>query len=226
MLDAHIIHDNLLYIDITNAGADDYIVNEAERVWRQAERLTKKHGQRNAQTTVIAPTGTIALLMDCDTTGIEPAFALKSQKQVAKLSGGKGSTMTLTIDAVGKGLRALGYQDGDILLAKKWINKHGNLQDCPLIGDDHKPVFHTAMHGLTTESHIKMVSACQPFVAGGISKTVNMPSNATVKDVANAYMLAYESGLKCISIYRDGSKSQPLTADCKKCGDDEACEIE
>ena len=226
VLDAHIIHDNLLYIDITNAGADDYIVNEAERVWRQAERLTKKHGQRNAQTTVIAPTGTIALLMDCDTTGIEPAFALKSQKQVAKLSGGKGSTMTLTIDAVGKGLRTLGYQDGDILLAKKWINKHGNLQDCPLIGDDHKPVFHTAMHGLTPEAHIKMVGACQPFVAGGISKTINMPSNATVEDISKAYKLAHKLGLKCISIYRDGSKSQPLTADCKKCGDDEACEIE
>ena len=226
MLDAHLVHNQFLHQDICDACEDEDIVEEADRVWNKARQLTLKHGQRNAQTTVIAPTGTIALLMDCDTTGIEPAFALKSEKQVAKQSGGKGSTMTLTIDAVGKGLRKLGYQDGDILLAKKWINKHGNLQDCPLIGDDHKPVFHTAMHGLNTESHIKMVSACQPFVAGGISKTVNMPSNATVKDVANAYMLAYESGLKCISIYRDGSKSQPLTADCKKCGDDEACEIE
>ena len=226
VLDAHIIHDNLLYIDITNAGADDYIVNEAERVWRQAERLTKKYGQRNAQTTVIAPTGTIALLMDCDTTGIEPAFALKSEKQVAKQSGGKGSTMTLTIGAVERGLEKLGYDGRQIRKALDWIQVHGHLNgdDSPISMASHQ-VFHTAMHGLTPEAHIKMVGACQPFVAGGISKTINMPSNATVEDISKAYKLAHKLGLKCISIYRDGSKSQPLTAECKTCSDDEACEI-
>ena len=204
------------------------LIKQGEKMWKQAIYLTEKYGQRNAQTTVIAPTGTIALLMDCDTTGIEPAFALKATKQVAKQSSDKtSSTMTLTIGAVKHGLQRLGYDRLQVQKALDWVAERGHLNedDAPISMSD-RPVFHTAMHGLVPEAHIRMVGACQPFVAGGISKTINMPNEATVTDISNAYIMAYDKGLKCISIYRDGCKSQPLTAtDCKTCGDDEACEI-
>ena len=205
------------------------LIKQTDDIWTKAEQLAEKYGQRNAQTTVIAPTGTIALLMDCDTTGIEPAFALRATKQVAKQSADKegGQNMTLTIGAVKHGLQRLGYDRLQVQKALDWVADRGHLNDPDSpISSVSKPVFHTAMHGLVPEAHIRMVGACQPFVAGGISKTINMPNEATVEHISNAYIMAYEKGLKCISIYRDGSKSQPLTADCKTCGDDEACLLE
>jgi len=161
-------------------------------------------GYRNAQVTVCAPTGTISFIMDCDTTGIECAFALKSYK---KLVG--GGTMELPVNAVFDGLKALGYNKE---VADKYASGKAPLKD--LIKPEHYGVFASAIgeFPLTWEAHIKMTAEIQKYVSGGISKTINMPADSTIDDIKKAYMMAWKEGLKGISVYRDGCKSsQPLS---------------
>ena len=174
------------------------LFNANDYYWQEAFDQARVNGLRNAQLTVIAPTGTIGITMDAETTGIEPVFALETTKSLAG-----GGTLRQTVKSV------------QIARSKTKVS-------------DDDPLFATAVGNnvLSPDAHVNMVAAAQPFVSGGISKTVNLPASSTVEDIDQIYRRAYKLGIKCISIYRDGSKSQPLTADCKKCGDDEACALE
>jgi ribonucleoside-diphosphate reductase alpha chain len=170
-----------------------------------------KHGYRNAQATVIAPTGTIGFLMDCDTTGIEPDFSLIKFK---KLVG--GGELQIVNQSVSSALRAMDYSSAEIEKVLAYIAEHGGVEGCPEIEHADLAVFDcsTAAAGhrvLSPESHVRMMAAVQPFVSGAISKTVNLPSTATEKDIGDIYKMSWELGLKAVAIYRDGSKqSQPL----------------
>jgi ribonucleoside-diphosphate reductase alpha chain len=178
-----------------------------EEVWANALLLGKKYGYRNAQATVMAPTGTIGLVMDSETTGVEPEFSLIKRK---KLAGGGD----LRIVATGflKGLERLGYSLDQVKVMQLYVEMNGTLRDCPDLKPEHQKIFETALE-LSPESHLQMMAALQPFVSGAISKTVNMPKEATVQDVSALYERAWKLGLKAVAIYRDGSKgAQPLEA--------------
>ena len=181
--------------------------------WDEAYRLGAEYGYRNSQVTVIAPTGTIAFMMDCDTTGIEPDIALVKYK---KLSG--GGMLKIVNNTVPEALRRLGYGEEAVDRIVQYVNEHETIEGAPELKEEHLPVFDCAFkpkNGTRTilpMGHIRMMEAVQPFISGAISKTVNMPENATSKDIADAYMAAWKAGLKAIAIYRDGSKrSQPLS---------------
>lgn len=168
---------------------------------------------RNAQFTVLAPTGTIALLMDCDTTGVEPDFALVKTKRLAG-----GGEFKLVNQSIGPALKALQYTDSQVRAVEEHLRAGGTLESMPtrngqpFILPRHRPIFACA-HEISPEAHVQMVSAVQPFISGGVSKTINMPPDATVEDVKKIYRLAHTLGLKSISIYRDGCKlTQPLTS--------------
>jgi ribonucleoside-diphosphate reductase alpha chain len=186
--------------------------SEAITAWEEALEEGRKHGYRNSQATVLAPTGTIAFLMDCDTTGIEPDIALVKYK---KLVG--GGMLKIVNQSVDRALEKLGYpaeQRKDILA---YINEKDTIEGAPNLKAEHLPVFDCAFKPLNgTRSinymgHIKMMAACQPFVSGAISKTVNLPENCTVEDIFDAYVESWKLGLKAVAIYRDNSKrSQPL----------------
>ena len=194
---------------------DDDLAKAAVAVWDQPLRLGMVDGFRNAQVTVIAPTGTIGLVMDCDTTGIEPDFALVKFK---KLAG--GGVLKIVNQLVPRALRALGYDDAQIKVIEEWVAREMTVEGAPGLKPEHLPVFDCASpcgpsgtRCLSVDSHLRMVAAAQPFVSGGISKTINMPAAATVGDCSNAYMQAWKLGVKAVSLYRDGSKlSQPLSA--------------
>jgi ribonucleoside-diphosphate reductase alpha chain len=180
-------------------------------VWEQAQELGEKYGFRNSQVSVLAPTGTIAFMMDCDTNGIEPNLALTQYK---KLVG--GGFVKIPTRAVPQALSKLGY-NGTAKAVLETIEQTGSLP--PDMDPAHKRVFQTAIGDdqISTDGHLLMMGAVQPFLSGGISKTVNMPSTATVGDVANAFMRAWELGLKCVTVYRDGCKaSQPASAKAEK----------
>jgi ribonucleoside-diphosphate reductase alpha chain len=189
----------------------DYISREALDIWRMVNGPTSRTF-RNAQTTVMAPTGTIGFMMDCDTTGIEPMLGLKVYK---KLVG--GGVMEITPACVEEGLRRLNYRETyPRILA--YVKEKGTLEGCPGFKEEHLPVFDTSFpsgpskRSIHYMGHIKMMAAIQPFLSGAISKTVNMPETATVEDIEDAYLQAWKLGLKAIAIYRDGSKNiQPLT---------------
>ena len=179
----------------------------ANEIWAEAYMLGMDFGYRNSQISVLAPTGTIGFMMDCDTTGIEPNLALTQHK---KLVG--GGYMKIPTRAVPQALTRLGY-NGDAQFVLDTIASTGELPKD--MKASHKRVFQTAIGAdqISTEGHLLMMAAVQPFLSGGISKTVNMASNATVGDVANVYMRAWELGLKCVAIYRDGCKaSQPASS--------------
>ncbi|MNT11714.1 Vitamin B12-dependent ribonucleotide reductase [compost metagenome] len=182
-----------------------------EKLWADVIAEGIKHGYRNAQATVIAPTGTIGFLMDCDTTGIEPDFSLLKFK---KLVG--GGELQIINQSVAPALRALNYDAAAIEKIQKYILEHGGVEGCPDIRSEDLPIFDcsTAAPGhrvLSPESHVKMMAAVQPFVSGAISKTVNLPSTASEKDIGDIYFMSWKLGLKAVAIYRDGSKqSQPL----------------
>ena len=185
-----------------------YLQQAAEEVWDDAVRFAELYGVRNAQVTVLAPTGTIGLLMDCDTTGIEPDLALIKYKN---LSG--GGNMRIVNRMVPHALANLGYSNHDIEGITTYLDKHGSLDGAPHLRDKDRPVFQTALgeNAITPEGHVDMMSAVQPFLSGAISKTVNMPSEATVEDVEALYWRAWKSGVKAVAIYRDNCKnSQPL----------------
>ena len=189
-------------------------VDAARTSWDEAVALGQKHGYRNAQATVLAPTGTIGLLMDCDTTGIEPDLALKKMK---KLVG--GGTMSIVNQTVPRGLRKLGYSDEQVAEIVAFIDDNGHVIDAPHMREEHMDVFDTAMgeRSISYMGHIRMMAAAQPFLSGAISKTVNLPEDVTVEDVEQAYIEGWRGGLKALAIYRDNCKvAQPLSGSKKE----------
>lgn len=184
----------------------------AKTVWHEALAAGRLHGYRNSQTTVLAPTGTIAFLMDCDTTGIEPDIALVKYK---KLVG--GGMLKIVNQSVPRALTRLGYGDQQIREILQFIDTHDTIEGAPHVTAQHLAIFDCAFkpsnggRSIAYPGHLKMMAACQPFVSGAISKTVNMPESATTEDIFNAYVEAWRLGIKAVAIYRDNSKrSQPL----------------
>ncbi|MEH1014953.1 vitamin B12-dependent ribonucleotide reductase [Micromonospora sp. CPCC 206060] len=186
------------------------IVREATRQWTQGNKLGGKNGWRNAQASVLAPTGTIGLMMDCDTTGVEPDLALVKFK---KLVG--GGSMQIVNQTVPRALRSLGYPEEQVEAIVEHIADHGHVVDAPGLKTEHYPVFDCAMgeRSIAPMGHVRMMAAVQPFISGAISKTVNMPEAATVEDVEKIYFEGWKLGLKALAIYRDNCKvGQPLSA--------------
>lgn len=188
-----------------------YIYDAAREAWGDARSLAEEYGVRNSQVTVLAPTGTIGLLMDCDTTGIEPDLALIKFKN---LSG--GGHMRIVNKSVARALRTLGYynQERDNIIA--YLDEHGTLVGAPHLVDIHVDVFQTALgeNCITPEGHVDMMAAVQPFLSGAISKTVNLPKEATPVDIHRLLFRAWRKGVKAVAVYRDGCKdSQPLNED-------------
>jgi len=193
---------------------DEDLMAAARHAWDDAVALGDKHGYRNAQATVLAPTGTISFLMDCDTTGIEPDFSLVKFKELVG-----GGTMTIVNGTVPLALETLGYTPSEIEQIESYINEHGTIVDAPGLKEEHLPVFDVAVgdRAISHMGHINMMSAVQPFISGAISKTVNMPNEVTVDDIADAYVQGWKLGLKALAIYRDGSKTaQALSTNSKK----------
>ncbi|HEU4725305.1 MAG TPA: vitamin B12-dependent ribonucleotide reductase [Candidatus Eisenbacteria bacterium] len=189
------------------------ILEAARETWKECEALGVEHGYRNAQVTVIAPTGTIAFMMDCDTTGIEPDIALVKYK---KLAG--GGMLKIVNNTVPEALRRLGYGEEAVNRIVRYIDEHETIEGAPGLKDEHLPVFDCAFkprngtRSIHYLGHIRMMEAVQPFISGAISKTVNMPEDATPQDIAQAYFESWKGGLKAVAVYRDGSKrSQPLS---------------
>ncbi|MEI7728070.1 MAG: vitamin B12-dependent ribonucleotide reductase [Verrucomicrobiota bacterium] len=197
-----------------------YLKEEARTCWTRALERGQQSGYRNAQVTVLAPTGTIAFLMDCDTTGIEPDIALIKYKNLAG-----GGSLKIVNRTVPDALRRLGYTENELQAIIAHIAKHDTIEDVTDNGavitsglkPEHLPIFDCAFkpakgkRSIHYMAHLMMMAAAQPFISGAISKTVNLPNEATVKDIRDAYVNAWEMGLKCVAIYRDGSKrSQPL----------------
>jgi ribonucleoside-diphosphate reductase alpha chain len=188
---------------------DREVQRAATKAWRDGIRLGEKNGWRNSQASVIAPTGTIGFMMDCDTTGIEPDFSLVKFK---KLVG--GGSMQIVNQTVPKALGALGYQQEQSEAIIEYIAEHGHVIDAPGLRPEHYEVFDCAMgkRAIPPMGHVRMMAATQPFVSGAISKTVNMPETATVKDIEEIYFQAWKLGLKALAIYRDNCKvGQPLS---------------
>ena len=198
----------------------NYLKTEARKCWDGALARGKQVGYRNAQVTVLAPTGTIAFLMDCDTTGVEPDIALVKYKLLAG-----GGMLKIVNRTVPEGLRRMGYSAKEIEAIIAHIEKFDTIEDVEENGAtvrsglkaEHLPVFDCAFKAFRGKrsigymAHLKMMSAAQPFISGAISKTVNMPSECSVEEIRNTYVQAWKMGLKCVAIYRDGSKrSQPL----------------
>ncbi|MBN1335684.1 MAG: vitamin B12-dependent ribonucleotide reductase [Deltaproteobacteria bacterium] len=187
-------------------------------VWDEAEQAGREHGYRNAQVTVLAPTGTIGFLMDCDTTGVEPEFALVKYK---KLVG--GGSMKIVNRTVSAALTRLGYDEKKKASIAGWLEKHETIEGAKELAPEHLPVFDCAfkpLHGkrsISPMGHVLMMAAVQPFISGAISKTVNLPESYTPQDIGRLYLDAWRLGLKAIAVYRDNSKrSQPLSTTGKK----------
>jgi ribonucleoside-diphosphate reductase alpha chain len=206
-----------------------YLKDAARELWDIVLEAGRKNGFRNAQATVLAPTGTISFMMDCDTTGIEPDIALVKYKQLAG-----GGMLKIVNGSVPLGLLNLGYTPEQVEDIEKYIDKQDTIEGAPHIKDEHLPVFDCAFtpangtRSIRWQAHVEMMAAAQPFLSGAISKTVNMPSDTTVKDIADAYYWGWELGLKAIAIYRDGSKqSQPLStkSESKKAEEAEAAKV-
>jgi ribonucleoside-diphosphate reductase alpha chain len=185
-------------------GVESNLLEAAQRSWDEAVELGERHGHRNAQATVLAPTGTISFLMDCDTTGVEPDFSLVKIKELVG-----GGMMTIVNRTVPKALRKLGYSDADVQQIEAYVNEHRTIVGAPALKDEHLPVFDVAVgeRAISHMGHIKMMGAVQPFISGAISKTVNLPEDSTVDDIMDAYMEAWRLGVKALAIYRDGSKT-------------------
>ncbi|KXK58768.1 vitamin B12-dependent ribonucleotide reductase [Micromonospora rosaria] len=186
------------------------IQREATKQWTQGNKLGDRNGWRNSQASVLAPTGTIGLMMDCDTTGVEPDLALVKFK---KLVG--GGSMQIVNQTVPRALRSLGYPEEQVEAIVEHIADHGHVVDAPGLKTEHYPVFDCAMgeRSIAPMGHVRMMAAVQPFISGAISKTVNMPEAATVEDVEKIYFEGWKLGLKALAIYRDNCKvGQPLSA--------------
>jgi ribonucleoside-diphosphate reductase alpha chain len=197
--------------DVDGTGIKGELLEAAQRAWDEAVELGEEHGYRNAQATVLAPTGTISFLMDCDTTGIEPDFSLVKFKELVG-----GGQMTIANRSVPLALRTLGYSDAEIDQIEAHIKENSTIVGAPGLKDEHLPVFDVAVgeRAISHTGHIDMMAATQPFISGAISKTVNLPQTATVEDIADAYTRGWKGGLKALAIYRDGSKTaQALRTD-------------
>ncbi|MBE1537966.1 vitamin B12-dependent ribonucleotide reductase [Actinomadura algeriensis] len=193
---------------------DKSILAAAAKQWQDCLKLGEKHGYRNAQASLLAPTGTIGLMMDCDTTGIEPDLALMKFK---KLVG--GGSMQIVNHTVPRALEQLGYQQERIEAIVEYIAEHGHVVDAPGLRPEHYEVFDCAMgeRAISPMGHVRMMAATQPFLSGAISKTVNMPEQATIEDIEKVYFEGWRLGLKALAIYRDNCKvGQPLSAAGKK----------
>ena len=190
------------------------LLSAAKHSWDEAISLGERHGYRNAQASVLAPTGTIGLMMDCDTTGIEPELALVKTK---KLVG--GGTMQFVNRTVPRALERLGYDEAEVEDIVAYIAEHNSVNDAPHLKPEHRSVFDTAMGDAPIHymGHVRMMGAAQPFISGAISKTVNMPEHVTVEEVEQLFVESWKLGLKAVAIYRDNCKvAQPMSADKKK----------
>jgi ribonucleoside-diphosphate reductase alpha chain len=189
------------------------VVEAARDTWDDAVKLGRQHGYRNAQATVLAPTGTIGLMMDCDTTGIEPDLALVKYKKL--VGGGLFKIVNNTVPAA---LRKLGYDEHEVKEIVLYIDENDTIEGAPHLAEDHLKVFDCAFkpvngtRSIAPMGHVRMMAGVQPFISGSMSKTVNLPTDATVEDIEQTYLESWKLGLKCIAIYRDGCKrSQPLS---------------
>jgi len=196
-----------------DASCPQYLRDAAKKIWGDVLAHGRRHGYRNAQATVLAPTGTISFLMDCDTTGIEPDIALVKYKQLAG-----GGMLKIVNQTVPLALRTLGYDEPAVASILDFIDKNDTIEGATGLQDKHQSVFDCAFkprlgkRSIAWEAHVKMMAAAQPFISGAISKTVNMPRETTPADIAGAYAQGWRMGLKALAIYRDGSKeSQPLS---------------
>lgn len=209
----HMHRDAVKHIQVNKMPAElRYLVNDAWDSWDEAVKLGEIYGYRNSQTTVLAPTGTIAFMMDCDTTGIEPDIALVKYKVLAG-----GGMLKIVNRSVPLALKTLGYDEATVQDIIKFIDTNDTIEGAPGLRDEHLSIFDCAFRAAKGKrfihhaGHIKMMGVCQPFISGAISKTVNMPEHSTVEDIMEAYILSWEQGLKAVAIYRENSKrSQPL----------------
>jgi ribonucleoside-diphosphate reductase alpha chain len=199
--------------DIPESHCPEYLRNAAKDAWDEAFDAGAKVGFRNAQATVLAPTGTIGFMMDCDTTGIEPDIALVKYKLLAG-----GGMLKLVNKTVPMALDRLGYSADDIKSICDYIDQNETIEDAPKLNPDHLPIFDCAFkprngkRNIHYSAHLKMMAAVQPFISGAISKTINMPKESATEDIAAAYMDGWKMGLKAVAIYRDGSKRlQPVS---------------
>ncbi|HYR91390.1 MAG TPA: vitamin B12-dependent ribonucleotide reductase [Terriglobia bacterium] len=198
---------------INRSNIPSEMYDAAWATWSDAVDLGVLHGYRNSQATVLAPTGTIGFMMDCDTTGIEPDLALVKYK---KLVG--GGTIKIVNNTVPPALRKLGYDDPQVKVIVDHVNERGTIEGAPALKPEHLPVFDCAFkptngsRSIHYMGHLKMMGAVQPFISGAISKTVNLPSEVTVEEIEQAYIEGWRLGLKAVAVYRDGSKrTQPLS---------------
>jgi ribonucleoside-diphosphate reductase alpha chain len=203
--------DSVKMINRTHIPGELY--EAAWKVWSDAVDMGELNGYRNAQASVLAPTGTIGFMMDCDTTGIEPDLALVKYK---KLVG--GGTIKIVNNTVPPALRKLGYDDPQVKAIVDYVNDRGTIEGAPGLRGDHLPVFDCAFkptngsRSIHYMGHLKMMGAVQPFISGAISKTVNLPAEVTVEEIEQAYIEGWKLGLKAVAVYRDGSKRiQPLS---------------
>jgi ribonucleoside-diphosphate reductase alpha chain len=193
-------------------GCPDALRTAALRCGDEAVELGRRYGYRNSQVTVLAPTGTIAFMMDCDTTGVEPDIALVKYKLLAG-----GGMLKIVNRTVPMALKKLGYDEQQVIDIVKFIDQNDTIEGAPHLKENHLPVFDCAfkpakgLRSIQYMAHLKMMAAVQPFLSGAISKTVNMPQESTIEDIMHSYVEGWKLGLKAVAIYRDGSKrSQPL----------------
>jgi ribonucleoside-diphosphate reductase alpha chain len=204
-------HRHAAYAIDDELCVDRELLAAARRAWDDAVDLGARNGYRNAQATVLAPTGTISFLMDCDTTGIEPDFSLVKFKELVG-----GGQMTIVNRTVPLALETLGYPNERIEAIEAYLAKEGTILGAPGLKEGHLPVFDVAVgeRAIAPMGHIKMMAAAQPFLSGAISKTVNLPESTSVEDIAGVYTEGWKLGLKALAIYRDGSKTaQALKTD-------------
>jgi ribonucleoside-diphosphate reductase alpha chain len=211
MLNVISMHRNCAH-EIPEGICPDYLLGEAKDCWDKAYDLGTKHGFRNSQTTVLAPTGTIGFMMDCDTTGIEPDIALVKYKMLAG-----GGMLKIVNQTVPMALTRLGYTDEQIKAICDTVDSDDTIETSDVLLEEHLPIFDCAFkprkgkRHIHWKAHLKMMAAAQPFLSGAISKTINMPNESTREDIMQAYMEGWKMGLKAVAIYRDGSKrTQPV----------------
>jgi ribonucleoside-diphosphate reductase alpha chain len=205
---------------IPDEGVAEDLLKAVVRSWDDALSLGERFGFKNAQISVIAPTGTIAFMMDCDTTGIEPDIALIKYKWLVG-----GGVIKIVNNTVPEALKKLGYSKTEADEILKYLEDHDTIEGAPHLKPDHMAVFDCAFkpargtRSIHYMGHVKMMAAVQPFISGAISKTVNMPNNVTADEISETYITAWKTGLKAIAIYRDGSKrTQPLTTTIREKG--------
>jgi ribonucleoside-diphosphate reductase alpha chain len=211
------MHRDAAYAIAGETCADKELLAAARRSWDEAVAAGEEHGYRNAQATVLAPTGTISFLLDADTTGVEPDFSLVKFKELVG-----GGQMTIVNRTVPLALTTLGYTEQQVEQIEAHLAEHGTIVGAPGLAEEHMPVFDVAVgeRAISHMGHLKMMGAVQPFISGAISKTVNLPQSATVENIADAYTQAWRLGIKALAIYRDGSKTaQALRTDAQKTKD-------